>query len=478
MSDKKSFSKKSVFVIGILMGVSLFCLALAANDRAFWKEAGPEPNVTFNAPPSFAPIADKVNPAVVTVYTTFKAKSPFQFGPNEFFFGNPGPQKGMGSGFIITSDGYILTNYHVVGDADEIKVAMGQKDKEKFTAKKIGWDQKIDIALLKIEAQNLPTVVLGDSDKVKVGDWVVAIGSPFQFTHTLTAGIVSAKGRRLGGPYDDFIQTDASINPGNSGGPLLNMRGEVVGINSIIISPGFSPGNVGIGFSVPINLIKSQLPQIKEKGKAVWAWLGIYFQELTPELAESFGLKAVKGALISKVAKNSPAEKAGLKDGDIILEFDGKQVDDSGQLPSMVSSREPGDKVQVKIFRAGKAMELTVVLGTMPDEKEMAAAAAEVKGGNQLGLAVSDLTNEHAEELGFQALKGVLVVSVSPESQLNGVLIPDDLILQINLRDVPTTKDFEAIVAKLKPGQTVNVKYRRGPGTVFYAFKLEAKNKK
>ena len=259
MFNSNRFSRMSVFLIGTLAGVSFFFLALAANDRVFWKEAGPEPNVNFNAPPSFAPIADKVNPAVVTVFTTSKAKSPFQFGPNEFFFGNPGPQKGMGSGFIITPDGYILTNYHVVGDADEIKVSMGQKDKEKFTAKKIGWDQKIDIALLKIDAQDLPTVVLGDSDKVKVGDWVVAIGSPFQFTHTLTAGIVSAKGRRLGGPYDDFIQTDASINPGNSGGPLLNMHGEVVGINSIIISPGFSPGNVGIGFVQGFGLKKGAI---------------------------------------------------------------------------------------------------------------------------------------------------------------------------------------------------------------------------
>jgi serine protease Do len=473
------FGKNSSAIKAVLLaGLSLFILAPASADKPFWKEAGPEPNVSFDAPPSFAPIAEKVNPAVVTVYTTFKMKSPFQFGPNEFFFGNPGPQKGMGSGFVITPDGYILTNYHVVAEADEIKVSMGQKDKERFTAKKIGFDQKIDVALLKIEAQNLPTVVLGDSDKVRVGDWAVAIGSPFEFTHTLTAGIVSAKGRRLGGPYDDFIQTDASINPGNSGGPLLNMRGEVVGINSMIISPGFSPGNVGIGFAVPINLIKAQLPVIKEKGKAVWAWLGIYYQELTPELAESFGAKSSRGALISKVAKNSPAEKAGLKDGDIILGFDGKPVDESSQLPMMVSSRNPGDKVMLTILRSGKNMEVSVVLGTMPEEKEMAAMGAEVRGGNKFGLAVSDLTPDHADELGYQGMKGVVVVSVSPDSQLAGVLMPNDLIVQINLHDIVSAKDFEATAARLKDGQTVNIKYRRGASTVFYAFKLEAKEKK
>jgi len=471
------FKRAGIFFAGVLAGVSLMILAFAFQEKVFWKEASIPPAVEFNAPPSFAPIAEKVNPAVVTVYTTKVYKSPFEFGSGRFFFFfGPGPYKeqGMGSGFIISPDGYIVTNYHVIKDADEIKVAVGLKNKEKYEAKKIGWDEKTDIALIKINAHNLPTVVLGDSDQVKVGDWVVAIGSPFEFPHTLTAGIVSAKGRRLGGPYDDFIQTDASINPGNSGGPLVNMRGEVIGINTMIISPGLSGGNVGIGFAIPINLVKALLPQLKEKGRVIRAWLGVYIQEVTPELAQSFGLKSAKGALVSQVVKGSPAEKAGIKAGDIILEFDGKEVEDWNDLPLMVSMRKPGERVRVKIYRDGKVLDLWVTLAKMPGEERMARAQLPEKA-NLLGIEVTDLTPEKAHELGYEGVEGALVVFVSPDSPLAGKVLPDDLILQINRHNIKSANDFYQVVKRLKPGQLVRIYLRRGSSSMFYAFRLPRK---
>jgi len=304
-----------------------------------------------------------------------------------------------------------------------------------------------------------------------VGDWVVAIGSPFEFPHTLTAGIVSAKGRRLGGPYDDFIQTDASINPGNSGGPLVNMRGEVIGINTMIISPGLSGGNVGIGFAIPINLVKSLLPQLKEKGRVIRAWLGVYIQEVTPELAQSFGLKEAKGALVSQVVKGSPAEKAGIKPGDIILEFNGKVVEDWNQLPLMVSLQKPGERVKVKIYRDGKTLELWVTLGTMPGEKRLAETLPRAKA-NRLGIEVTDLTPEKAHELGYEGLEGALVVYVAPESPLYGKVLPDDLILQINRHNIRSADDFYRVVEKLMAGQLVRIYLRRGSSSMFYAFRL------
>ena len=473
MKIKSPFPGKIIFALAASAVLVMAGLALGQDSRVFWKEAGPEPYVNFNSPSSFAPISEKVNPAVVTIYSSRTLKSPFQAGPNEFFFFGPGPRKeeGMGSGFILTPDGYLLTNYHVVAQAEDIKVALGDRSKKKYPARKIGGDEKIDVALLKIEANNLPAVVLGDSDKAKVGDWVVAIGSPFEFSHTLTAGIISARGRRLGGPYDDFIQTDASINPGNSGGPLVNMRGEVIGINSMIVSPGFAPGNVGIGFAIPINLVKSQLPTLKEKGKVSWPWLGIYFQELTPELAESFGLKEAKGALVSKVIKDSPAAKAGLKDGDIIIEFGGKPVEDAGQLPMLISAFAPGDKVGLKIYRSGKTEDRAVILGIQPEAKAMAMAPS-VQGGNILGLAVVDLSPEQAQELGYQGVSGVLVVAVSPDSPLAGRTAPDDLILEINGRSINNTRDFDQALAKVKSGQMLRIKFRRGNESIYYAFKL------
>jgi len=467
----KIFSKPGGFLLGVIFGTLLVSFALAQSSRVFWQESGKEPAVVFNAPSSFAPIAEKVIPAVVTVYTT-RTFSPLQVEPGQFFFFfGPGPHKerGMGSGFVITPEGYIITNNHVIADADVIKVEIGTRDKKKYDAKKIGADPKTDLALIKIEGKNLPAVVLGDSDQVHPGDWVVAVGSPFQFPHTVTAGIVSAKGRSLGGPYDDFIQTDTSINPGNSGGPLVNMRGEVVGINSIIVSP--SMGNVGLGFAIPINLVKSILPELKEKGKVVRSWLGIYTQELTPELAESFGLKEARGVLIAQVNKNSPADKAGLKNGDIILEVDGKPIENENQLRLLIAAYAPGSEARIKIFRAGQTRDTTIALEIRPEQEKSEKAPAQ-KQVNILGVKVTDLTPDKAQALQYFNLKGALVVSVSDSSPLADVLAPNDLILGINELTINSAREFNETVAKLKPGDLVRIQYRRGDASYFYAFRI------
>jgi len=473
MKMRLVFNRKASVAV-IVAGMFFAVAAPAENSGMFWREAGAEPYAAFNAPPSFAPISEKVNPAVVTIFSTKTLRSPFGLGSNQFFFG-PGPQKeeGLGSGFILTSDGYILTNYHVISGADDIKVGYGDRSKIKYTAKRVGYDERTDVALLKIQAENLPTVVLGDSEKIKVGDWVVAIGSPFSFPHTLTAGIISAKGRRLGGAYDDFIQTDASINPGNSGGPLVNMRGEVVGMNTLIISPGFA-GNVGIGFAIPVNLIKSELAQLKEKGSVSWPYLGVYYQDVTPELAESFGLKEARGALISKVVKGAPADKAGVKAGDVILSVNGKPIGDSDELPMIVSQYAPGQTVTLTVFRKGKTEDKPLVLGTLPSQ-QIAAEPPAIKSANILGLVVTDLIPEAARELGYQGEQGVLVVSVSPKGPIIGQIAPDDLITEMNGRAITNAKEFNDAVAKLKPGQLVRLRYRRGPESIYFAFKLPGK---
>ena len=307
--------------------------------------------------PDFVALAKKLKPAVVNVSTAktiapqkkfHRAPSPFGTDPFEEFFDRffenapqrSYKQRSLGSGFIISDDGYILTNNHVVAGADEIKVKLG--DKREFKAEVKGTDEKLDLALIKIEAKDhFPVARLGDSDTIEVGEWVMAIGNPFGLEQTVTAGIVSAKGRVIGsGPYDDFIQTDASINPGNSGGPLFNAQGEVIGINTAIVA-----GGQGIGFAIPINMAKGIITQLKEKGKVTSGWLGVSIQAMTPELAQSFGLEAEKGALVNEVMKDSPADKAGIKSGDIILEFDGKAVHEMNELPRLVAETPVGKKV-------------------------------------------------------------------------------------------------------------------------------------
>lgn len=325
------------------------------------------------APDSFAPLVKKEMPAVVNISTrqVVKVQQRSPFGDDEFFrrfFGElPAREQirqSLGSGFIISEDGYILTNNHVVDKATDIKVSLA--DGRIFEAKLIGKAPDVDIALIKVDAKALPAAVFGDSDELEVGDWVVAIGNPFGLSHTVTAGIVSAKGRVVGiGPYDDLIQTDAAINPGNSGGPLFNIKGEVVGINTVIIAQGQN-----LGFAVPISMVKEILPSIKTKGRPDMGWLGVSAQAVTPDLAAALGLPEPVGAIVTGVSRNGPADKAGLKRGDVIIELDGKKILEPGELPRMVAFGKIGKTVTLKLMRQGQPLDIKAVVELKPEQKQ------------------------------------------------------------------------------------------------------------
>jgi serine protease Do len=338
--------------------------------------AVPQVSKAQPAPESFAPLVKKHMPAVVNISTrqVVKVRQQSPFGDpqmDEFFyrFFGGAPQReqvrqSLGSGFIISPDGYILTNNHVVGKAQDIKVSLA--DGRVLDAKLVGTSPEIDVALIKVDAAGLPSVTLGDSDALEVGDWVVAIGNPFGLSQTVTAGIVSAKGRVIGmGPYDNLIQTDAAINPGNSGGPLFNTNGEVVGINTVIIASGQN-----LGFAVPITMVKELLPSIREKGRPDMGWLGVTAQSLTPDIAAALGMSEPIGAIVTAVEKGSPADKAGLKRGDVIVEMDGKKILDPSELPRMVAFGHIGKTVTLKVFRQGKPLEIKALVELRPEEKE------------------------------------------------------------------------------------------------------------
>jgi serine protease Do len=376
--------------------------------------------------------------------------------------------KSLGSGFVIDAAGFILTNNHVVENADEILVRL-YTGKE-FKAKVVGRDPKTDIALIEITgADGLTPVTLGDSNKLKVGQWVVAIGNPFGLENTVTAGIVSALARHINqGPYDNFIQTDASINPGNSGGPLIDTRGEVVGINTAIFSR--SGGNIGIGFAIPIDLAKEIVPQLKDKGHVTRGWLGVMIQKVTPDIAESLGLEESKGALVADVVKDGPAEAAGLKQGDVIIEFDGKPVNDSAELPLLVARTSVGKSVKVKVIRDKKAETFTITIAELKEEE---AAEARTSTAEDLGLAVQTLTRDLAENLGLDAnLKGVVVTQVEPGGPAaEAGLRRGDVVLEVNRQAV---KDVEAYRKALKAagkGKSILFLVRRGDNTIFLALK-------
>ncbi len=441
--------------------------------------------IAKTVPPDFVELAKKLKPSVVNISTSkvvnpqqrFRRPPQGQFGGDPFqdffdrFFegipSQPRTQRSLGSGFIISDEGYILTNNHVVANADEIKVKLS--DGREFKGEVKGSDEKLDLALIKIDTKgHLPVATLGDSDAMEVGEWVLAIGNPFGLAQTVTTGIVSAKGRVIGsGPYDDFIQTDASINPGNSGGPLFNTKGEVVGINTAIVA-----GGQGIGFAIPVNMAKAVITQLRETGKVTRGWLGVSVQPVTPELARSFGMKEEKGALISEVIKDSPAEKAGLQAGDVILEFDGRPIADMHELPRLAAVTPVGKKSRVKVLRNGKVLEKSVTIAKLAEgAEEQGASQASL---DKLGLTVTDLTRELAARLRINETGGVVVTEVKPGSAADEAGIArGDVIRQINGNTVNSSAEYARLVAPLKKGDVVRFLVRRGDGSLFVAMKVE-----
>jgi len=441
--------------------------------------------------PDFADLVEKQGAAVVNISTTQVVKAgrgnvqlPFdEDDPMYEFFkrfgqrGMPGmpreyENKGLGSGFIISADGYILTNAHVVADADEVVVKL--TDKREFKARVLGADRRTDVALIKIEAGGLPTVKLGDPAKLRVGEWVLAIGSPFGLDNTVTAGIVSAKGRSLPQEnYVPFIQTDAAVNPGNSGGPLFNMRGEVVGINSQIYSR--SGGYMGLSFAIPIDIAMEVKAQLQASGKVSRGRIGVVIQEVTKELADSFGLAKPQGALVARVEKAGPADKAGVVEGDIILKFDGKAVTQSSDLPRIVAMTKPGTRSSLQVWRKGSARDLSVTVAELAEEDKAGGKASKRPAKkaeptvNRLGILLADLTAEQKKQLGSS---GVLVEEVR-NSGLD--LRPGDVILALIDKGVQTeiksVEQFNALLAKLDKSVNVTLLVRRGENQTFITLK-------
>jgi len=460
---KKSPKVFSHFSIPLILVLFITTVPVFAEDKS-------DIDILRKMGKAFASIAEKASPAVVGLKSeksvTRDYQSPFNepfdpFGDDffEHFFRRQMPrqsqprqrQLAQGSGFIISSDGYILTNNHLAGESEKITVTLN--DGREFEAKVIGADPDSDVAVIKIDANNLPYLETADSDKLEVGEWVLAIGNPFGLTHTVTAGIVSAKGRSGVGisTYEDFIQTDAAINPGNSGGPMLNLDGKVVGINSAILSR--SGGNMGIGFAIPINLAKNVYEQLVESGTVTRGYLGVNIQNLTPELAKSFGLKDTKGVLIPNVTADSAAEKGGMKQGDIIIELDGVPVEKTKDLLNRVAMLKPGTKVKVVVLREGERKTLTVEVGTRPKSEQAAATRSDIL--EQLGISVQNLTPDMAERFGYKDETGVIVTDVEQGSLANfGGITPGTLIVEVNRKAVKNTDDLEkALEASVKEGR-------------------------
>jgi len=427
-------------------------------------------------PMNFTDLAQKAKPGVVNIRTVKIVKGGGRvfrhffgkpFGDNDPFKDFFGPdmrqdpqrefkQRSLGSGFIIDRKGYIVTNNHVVENADQIKVKL--TNEKEFDAKIVGRDPKTDLALIKIAASSdLVPLKIGDSDALKVGTWVVAIGSPFGLEQTVTAGIVSAKGRIIGsGPYDDFIQTDASINPGNSGGPLINMKGEVVGINTAIIASG-----QGIGFAIPINLADGIIAQLKTSGEVTRGWLGVGIQDLTPELAEYYKVKDKKGVLVTHVFKGDPADKGGIKVKDIIIKVDGKPVPTARELSGTIAGIAVGKKIAILLIRDGKEKTVYIKVAKRKDDESL--VSKETESSNGLGLMASELTPEIAKQLGFdQNEMGVMITGVKPGSkgELAGVR-QGDLIKEINRKPVSTLNDYQKKMQKIKKGETIHLLIKR-----------------
>jgi serine protease Do len=464
----------------LLISVLLFAATLMAGGA-----------LAGSAPDSFAPLAERLKPSVVNISTTKVIKSqgfsggapsphgrqgPHQrfFGDDFFerFFGGQGGQprefktQSLGSGFILDEDGYIITNNHVVEKADEILVRL--LDEEEFEAEVVGTDPKTDIALIKIDPgkTRLQPIELGDSDAIRVGDWVMAIGNPFGFAETVTAGIISAKGRVIGaGPYDSFLQTDVAINPGNSGGPLFDMQGRVVGINTAIVAQG-----TGIGFAIPVNMAKEIVPQLRERGRVTRGWLGVMIQNVTKELAKSFDLDETNGALVAEVTEDGPADQAGFKRGDVIVEFDGATVDKMTQLPRIVAEHSPGEEVEVVVLRKGKEKTLTVTLGELKDAEGLVGQAPVEE---DLGLTVQEVTPDLQKHLGLDERQGVVISGVEPGSPAaEAGLRRNDVILEVNREQIEDLDDYRSALRQARGAESVLLLVKRGRGSRYAVLPL------
>ena len=485
----KRFEKKNVVIAVILISIGVIAGVIISSNLG-WIPLGQAkvepipPRITeqlAETEKAFVEIAKRVTPAVVNISTTKTMKgmekgqlSPFfndpffrRFFGDEFFREHEMPRKrkeqSLGSGVIVSEDGYIVTNNHVVEGADEIKVVLS--DRREFVGKVVGADPKTDLSIVKIKADDLPSIVWGDSDQIEVGEFVLAIGSPFGLNQTVTSGIISAKGRANVGiaDYEDFIQTDAAINPGNSGGALVNIRGELIGINTAIFTR--SGGYMGIGFAVPSNMAKTVMDSLVKEGKVTRGWLGVYIQDITPELAKQFKLSTNRGALVSDVMEGSPADKAGLQRGDVILHYNGKEVENNSHLRNMVAQTPVGRTIDVKVIRDGRTETLKVVIGELPAEMAKGEAGEGGTDGIFQGLTVQNLTAEFRERLDIpEKIRGIVVTGVVADSPAEEYGIrAGDVIMQINRKDIKTIKDFSKISDEIKKGDSVLVLvYREG----------------
>lgn len=461
---------KTLAAIAVLLAAGMFMMPAVNATSA----AGSNPEQAPMVPASFTHLAEKAGPSVVNIRTVKTVESQGQvfrhfFGPQDphgqspfddfferFFDGNDPrefKQRSLGSGFILDSEGYIVTNNHVIENADQIQVKL--KNGNEYDAEIIGTDPNTDLALIKIESdKKLPALELGDSDAIKIGEWVVAIGNPFGLEHTVTAGIVSAKGRVIGaGPYDDFVQTDASINPGNSGGPLLNMKGEVIGINTAIVA-----GGSGIGFAIPSSLAADIISQLKQSGEVTRGWLGVGIQELNDELREYYNVDS--GVLVSQVFAGDPADKAGMKPNDIIIEVNGQAVDSPRELSRTVAEIRPGQKAEIKFIRDGKTKTLNIELAKR--QEDMIAGRTEGLGPGSmkdsgLGLDVTDITPEIAKQYNLEDTQGVIVNQVARQSKADEAgFQKGDIIREINHKKIDSVKDLQKIIENAKQGDSLS----------------------
>jgi serine protease Do len=467
-------------LVGVILSLGLGSQAAA---QKLWAEKGSARAV--QAGPDFANLAKKIVPAVVSIQVEQKVRNPHHGGrgmqdPFDFFFRPFGdiPRefrgRGLGTGFVIRQDGLILTNHHVVENADTIEVtfALADGSERKMSAKVLGVAPQYDVALIQTtDNANAPIAYLGDSGQASIGDWVMAVGNPFGLSHTVSVGIISAKERRdimpsgRRGLYD-FLQTDAAINPGNSGGPLVNMAGEVIGINSAINAAGS-----GIGFAIPINMVKEMLPDLKKKGKFTRSWIGIKIQQMTPELAEGLGLPRPIGALISEIMPDGPAKTAGLEEGDVILEFDGKPVRSSSDLPLYASMAGVGKRVALKVWRKKKERSVKLTLAEFPGDETKIASSDEA-GGGELGITVDNITPEMRQRFGLETSRGVVIKEVSRGSPAaRAGLRPGDVVLSLNGERATTARGFAQAVRKLKKGAVMHMQVARRGGRLFVAMR-------